>query len=141
MANFNQTAAVIEVRIRDLAQLFNSLDPAPFHERDLDRDAEDYIVSWARELPHDAPLQISVHLPAQEAIKAEHSGLSLALSHYFDERAAAFDANSGKTFATAGTICELVCRSSLSALLAIRLFKWSWERDRSRGRSKRAFSL
>lgn len=91
MANFNQTAAVIEVRIRDLAQLFNSLDPAPFHERDLDRDAEDYIVSWARELPHDAPLQISVHLPAQEAIKAEQSGLALALSHYFDERAAAFE--------------------------------------------------
>lgn len=91
MTDFHQAAAAIEVRIRDLAQLFNSLDPAPFHERDLDRDAEDYIVSWARELPPDAPLQICVHLPVDEAAKAEQSGLALVLSHYFDERAGAFE--------------------------------------------------
>mgnify|MGYP003392134273 CR=1 FL=1 len=50
MANRDATAGVIEVRIRELAQLFNSFDASPFHERDLDDDAENYIVSWAREL-------------------------------------------------------------------------------------------
>jgi hypothetical protein len=25
---------VIEVHVRDLSQLFNSMDPSPFHERD-----------------------------------------------------------------------------------------------------------
>lgn len=44
------SAGVIEVRINEFAQLFNSLDPSPFHQRDRDDEAEDYIVSWAREL-------------------------------------------------------------------------------------------
>jgi hypothetical protein len=79
--------AVIEVRIRELAQLFNSFDPSPFHERDLDRDAEEYIVGWARELTSDASLRIVVHLPEEEARKARERGLSAALANYFAERA------------------------------------------------------
>ena len=39
---------VIELRVDKIAQLFHSLDPYPFRERDLDKDAEDYIVGWAR---------------------------------------------------------------------------------------------
>lgn len=35
--------AIIEVRILELGQIFNSLDPSPFTERDLDEDAEAYI--------------------------------------------------------------------------------------------------
>jgi hypothetical protein len=38
----NTDAAVIEVRVRENGQLFNSLDPSPFHERDIDSDAEDF---------------------------------------------------------------------------------------------------
>lgn len=85
MANEN---AVIEIRIRELAQLFNSLDPSPFHERDLDGDAEDYIVGWARELPRDAALRIIIDLPKEEARKAQEHGLGAALKNYFAERAA-----------------------------------------------------
>jgi hypothetical protein len=84
-------ASVIEIRIRDLAQLFNSLDPSPFHDRDLDQDAEEYIVGWARELPSHAALQLVIHLPAEEAAKAEESGLATALAHYFAERANVFE--------------------------------------------------
>lgn len=41
----------IELRLRDLGQLFNSMDPTPFHHKDLDRDAEEFIKSWALEFP------------------------------------------------------------------------------------------
>ena len=37
----------IEVNLNRLTQLFNSLDPSPFHERDLDQEPEDYIVGSA----------------------------------------------------------------------------------------------
>jgi hypothetical protein len=87
LASQAKKAGVIEVRIRELAQIFNSLDPSPFHERDLDDDAEEYIVGWARELPADAPLSIVVHLPEDEARKAEERGLKAALANYFAERA------------------------------------------------------
>ena len=42
---------LIELRVDDIAQLFHTLDPFPFREKDLDREAEEYIVGWARELP------------------------------------------------------------------------------------------
>lgn len=43
--------ALIELQLETIEQLFHSLDPFPFHRKDLDRDAEEFIVSWARELP------------------------------------------------------------------------------------------
>src|SRR5262249_24849893 len=48
--------ATIEIRLSRPQQLFNSLDPSPFHERDLDQDAEDYLVDSADEFPLKKPL-------------------------------------------------------------------------------------
>lgn len=79
--------AAIEVRIHRLAQLFNSFDPSPFHERDLDRDAEDYIVGWAREIPSNAPLKIVIHLPKEAESEAQERGLNSAMANYFQARA------------------------------------------------------
>ena len=53
---------VIEVRVAELRQLFNAIDPSPFRERDLDPRAEEFIVEWARDLPRDARLALLVHL-------------------------------------------------------------------------------
>ena len=79
--------AEIAIRVRTIGQLFNSFDPSPFHEKDLDNDAEDYIVSWARELPSDQPLSIVVHVPPQEAESPEAAGLAEAMTNYFENRA------------------------------------------------------
>ncbi len=87
MSTASAGTGIIEVRIRELSQLFNSLDPSPFHERDLDDDAEEYIVGWARELPPDEPLCIVLHLPESEAARAAELGLKTALAHYFSDRA------------------------------------------------------
>ncbi|MGH9323263.1 MAG: hypothetical protein ACRD3V_25695, partial [Vicinamibacteria bacterium] len=53
---------IIEVRVAELKQLFNAIDPSPFHERDLDPNAEEFIVGWARDLPAGAPFGLLVHL-------------------------------------------------------------------------------
>ena len=78
---------VVEVRIRELGQLFNSLDPSPFTERDLDDQAEAYIVGWAREVDTGAPFRIVVHLPEGEARKAQERSLESAIGNYFTYRA------------------------------------------------------
>ena len=70
-----------------IAQLFHSLDPYPFRERDLDKDAEDYIVGWARELDRDQPITIVVHVPDGEAKSKEALELQEAFAHYFSYRA------------------------------------------------------
>ncbi len=57
----------LDLRLRELGQLFNSMDPAPFLERDLDRDAEEYIESWAMGYPAESRFQITLHLQQQPA--------------------------------------------------------------------------
>jgi len=52
----------IELNLRDVEQLFNTMDPSPFHEKDLDHDAEEFIVSWAQEYHHHEPVDLLVHL-------------------------------------------------------------------------------
>jgi hypothetical protein len=56
------TPRLIELKIKDVSQLFNSMDPSPFHEKDLDHDAEEFILSWAQEYPSKEPLQLKVYL-------------------------------------------------------------------------------
>ena len=52
----------IELRLREVAQLFNSMDPTPFHHKDLDPDAEQFIESWALEFAPQSRFQITLHL-------------------------------------------------------------------------------
>jgi hypothetical protein len=78
---------VIEIHLRTAEQLFNSLDPSPFHERDLDDEAEHYIVGWAREIKGTGRLQLIVTLPevAHNSEVAQH--IPDAIHNYFSYRA------------------------------------------------------
>lgn len=78
---------LIEVKVQTLQQIFNSMDPSPFHERDLDRDAEEFIVSWAKEHSSRKPYKLIVHLgQAAERPDAERI-LSESIRNYFSYRA------------------------------------------------------
>ena len=83
--------STIELTVQEVAQLFETLDPYPFHERDLDKDAEEFIVGWARELPSDHTLKIVVHLPAAEAQSRAAGDLERAVKGFFRLRAQAVD--------------------------------------------------
>jgi hypothetical protein len=79
---------LIEVKLTELNQLFNSMDPSPFHERDLDHDAEEFIVSWAQEHPQRHELKLVVHLAQPPAGVADARGLvEDSIRHYFGYRA------------------------------------------------------
>ena len=76
----------IEVNVNRISQLFNSLDPSPFHERDLDQDAEEYIVGSAEEAPRQHPLRLVIHLPADQVPHTGAADLASAVHHYFAYR-------------------------------------------------------
>ena len=78
---------VIEVHLRTAEQLYNSLDPSPFHERDLDEKAERYIVGWAREAKNSGNMQLIVTLPdeARQAVGAQR--IPEAIHNHFSYRA------------------------------------------------------
>jgi len=78
---------LIEIELRDLRQLFNTLDPAPFHERDLDPEAEAYIVDALREIGSAHAARLVFYLPAPLVQDAEAQSLDLAVHNYFRFRA------------------------------------------------------
>ena len=86
MINATDGRHEIAIRVRTIMQLFDSLDPSPFRERDLDPHAEEFVVEWARELPRGAPLTIVVELPPEEAAKPEAAAIGEAFANYFRYR-------------------------------------------------------
>jgi hypothetical protein len=77
----------IEVFVDRIEQLFNSMDPSPFQERDLDDDAEEFIVSWAQEFPRRDPVSLVIHVnQLSEQRDAQHL-VEAAVHHYFAYRA------------------------------------------------------
>ena len=79
-------SGLIELKLASVSQLFNTMDPSPFHERDLDHDAEEFILSWAREHARDADLRVRVVLrqPADELVARQ---VRESIQHYFGYRA------------------------------------------------------
>ena len=77
----------IELRLREVAQLFNSMDPTPFHHKDLDPDAEEFIESWALEYPSDSRFQITVHLQQTPPEGEPDALVTEAVHNFFDYKA------------------------------------------------------
>jgi hypothetical protein len=73
----------IEIRLSSIEQMFQTLDPSPFREKDLDKDVEDFIVSWARELHADLPFTIVVHLPEKQLSRPEAKEIGPAITGFF----------------------------------------------------------
>jgi hypothetical protein len=85
-AGFPPGCALIEIHVADVKQLFHSLDPTPFRERDLDPKAEEFIAGWARELHTTVPLGLRVHVDRDVDDAALLQG---AVRDYFAARAEA----------------------------------------------------
>jgi hypothetical protein len=78
---------LIEVHVAALKQLFNAIDASPFRERDLDPDANDFIVGWAREAQRAAPLALLVSLARDPGPADEPAALRDAIHAFFMYRA------------------------------------------------------
>src|SRR5271166_5519845 len=120
-----EKSSTIEVAARELTQLFNSLDPSPFPERDLDDEAEAYIVSWAKELSPSERFRIVIHLPRLEIIKAEQQGLRKSFANYFGYRSQMLKRTEreclrmGRRFLLAGILVLALSSTAAHILLAI----------------------
>ncbi|NUQ35152.1 MAG: hypothetical protein HUU29_09450 [Planctomycetaceae bacterium] len=76
----------IEIKVRSIDQLFETMDPSPFIEKDLDPEAETFIVSWARELPRSVPLALAIHVSEKPALESSEDDIEQAVRNYFAYR-------------------------------------------------------
>jgi hypothetical protein len=72
----------IRLKLRDMSQLFNSMDPSPFIEKDLDDDAEEFIVSWAQEFSPDAPIKLRIYLDQWPAENPKELIMTAVHNHF-----------------------------------------------------------
>jgi hypothetical protein len=79
--------AIIEVRVGTLPQLFNTIDPTPFRERDLDPRVVEFIVEWSREIPRNKPLALVVHLDQPTSSSDESVIVRDAVRGFFQQQA------------------------------------------------------
>jgi hypothetical protein len=77
---------LLEIKLNEVRQLFNSLDPSPFHEKDLEGSAADYIVEAAREFHTQAPLKLVLHLPSDSCNDETTRIVGESVHYYFGYR-------------------------------------------------------
>jgi hypothetical protein len=109
------TAATIEIQVEDLSQLFDSLDPFPFRERDLDKSAEEYIVGWAREIGKNQDIEIVIHVPQKAKDVTSTSDIQSAIQSTSLTSLGSSIAISANCFASAGSLFSSASRYSAHA--------------------------
>lgn len=77
----------LQISLRAPQQLFNSLDPSPFYDKDLDPDAEEFLVGWAEELPRKRPLHLVLHFETLPEDGGDRQWIADAIHNYFSGRA------------------------------------------------------
>jgi len=120
----------IRLKLHDLGQLFNSMDPSPFIEKDLDDDAAEFIVSWAQEFPSDARIRLHVYLdqwPAEDPTEL----ITTAVHNYFAYRAEITNLEfkgllkQGRTSLFIGLLFLSVCLGLSKVLLGNKAGTWA----------------
>ena len=73
----------LALRVREIAQLFNSMDPTPFLNKDLDPHANEYIESWASTHSHDSRFHLTIHLEQWPENENPTAALTEAIHNHF----------------------------------------------------------
>jgi hypothetical protein len=99
----------LALRVREIAQLFNSMDPTPFLNKDLDPDAESYIETWASGFAPGSRFQIIIHLEQWPPDRDPGETLSGAIHNHF----------SYKTERTRSALKQLLLHGRTSLIVGI----------------------
>ena len=74
----------VELRLDRISRLYNSLDPAPFQEKELEPAADDYIVGSAEDAGR--PIRLIIKLPEDQVARPEARQIPASIRHHFELR-------------------------------------------------------
>lgn len=119
------STASIEVHVELIDQLFNSIDPSPFHTRDMDPGADAYIVDSSKALARDVPLALIIHLDRPPNDEAKLGQVARAIQTHFAAQAAATRLQLKELFGR-GRISLLIGLSVLSLSIGLGEVSNTW---------------
>lgn len=115
---------LVEIDLDRVDELFNTFDPAPFIRKDLDDDAERYLVAAFLEFPIKAPVKVVVYLPAGELDTPAARELPDGLRNYFEYQAKVTKSQlqqllrQGRLSLVIGLAFLFICLTARNAILA-----------------------
>jgi hypothetical protein len=112
---------LIEIKLSSVMQIFNSFDPAPFHEKELDSAAEHYIVDTVSDFPKKTLLKILIYLPPEIAATERAMKIPAAIHNHFQYRMLVSD-RKFRTHFRHGRITLLIGLSFLTIALIARQY-------------------
>jgi hypothetical protein len=141
---------LLEIKLSSIMQLFNSFDPAPFHEKELDSAAEDYIVEAVEDFPAKTLFKMIIYLPPELVGTEQAKKITPAIHNHFKYKVLVADRKFrirfrhgrasliiGLSFLTVNLLArQLIIYSNLANLLvaqlltdALLIFGWAamWE--------------
>jgi hypothetical protein len=74
---------LLEIKLTSIIQLFNSFDPAPFHEKELDPAAEQYIVETIKDFPAKTEFSMIIYLPKDLVSGDQAQKIAPAIHNHF----------------------------------------------------------
>ncbi|MCX6700845.1 MAG: hypothetical protein NTV68_13165 [Methanomicrobiales archaeon] len=119
---------VIELVLRNVMQLFNSLDPSPFHEKELDPDAEEYIFNAVVDQPKKIPVKMAIYLPENSITDTTRESIILGIHNHFIYRSSVSDRELRRLFER-GRFVLVIAMGILFMTLLARQFLSTFEQD------------
>jgi len=103
------------------------MDPSPFRERDLDPACEEFIVSWAREMPPDRALRLEIRLEREQPPAEVAADVAPAVRGHFARAASLQDLRrrrimrEGRLSLAIGLVLLVLCLGAAAVLPVTRL--------------------
>ncbi len=109
---------VIELVLRNVMQLFNSLDPSPFHEKELDPDAEEYIFNAVVDQPKKIPVKMAIYIPEESITGNTRESIILGIHNHFIYKSSVSDRELRRLFERGRLVLVIAIGILLMTLLA-----------------------
>lgn len=116
---------LVELKLDEPGQLFNTIDPSPFPQKDLDDAADRFIFDAVQDFHHREPLALCIHLPATRLNDEVRERITRSIRHYFAWRAEEETRQrqrvmrEGRLALLIGVAFVLLCTAGRTALLAL----------------------
>jgi hypothetical protein len=74
---------LIEIKLTSVMQIFDSMDPAPFYEKAIDKNADEYITGAVTDFPLSTPQKLVIFVPDGDMKTEEAQELGKAIHNHF----------------------------------------------------------